>query len=178
MEKEHSITCTLSTALSIFRDELPEIKEAVTENLLHDLAAIPPVKETSDEMLSWVRSEVRLLRVKQTTENRVRVIKRIIGTLEHTTTKPGSITDEHIARAKEFPMTDLFDTKLFKGGKGRMVGRCPFHAGGSEKTPSFYIMTDNKGHCFGCQWHGDSIDFVIQRDGVKFIQAVKKLNNI
>lgn len=32
---------------------------------------------------------------------------------------------------------------------------CPFH---SEKTPSFKIH-DGRGHCFGCGWHGDVIDF-------------------
>lgn len=171
-------TCTLSQALSIFKDQLPEIKEAVTENLLDELSKIPPVKFTTDPELLWVRQAVRDERVKQATEHKLKVIKRIVSTLEHTSTRPGAITDEHIARAKEVPITELYDGKLFKGGKGRMVGRCPFHAGGSEKTPSFYIMADNVGHCFGCSWHGDSIAFVMELDGLKFIQAVKKLNNI
>ena len=32
---------------------------------------------------------------------------------------------------------------------------CPFH---SERTPSFKIH-NGRGHCFGCGWHGDVIDF-------------------
>lgn len=32
---------------------------------------------------------------------------------------------------------------------------CPFH---NEKTPSFKIHNE-RGHCFGCGWHGDVIDF-------------------
>lgn len=34
--------------------------------------------------------------------------------------------------------------------------RCPFH---NEKTASFTIHR-NQGHCFGCGWDGDLIDFV------------------
>lgn len=34
--------------------------------------------------------------------------------------------------------------------------RCPFH---NEKTASFTIH-HNQGHCFGCGWDGDLIDFV------------------
>lgn len=178
MEKEHSITCTLSTALSIFKDQLPEIRDVLKKELSSDLATIPAIKFTTDDSLLWVRTELREARIRKISEKRLRVIKRINGTLEHHTDNKNRITDEHIARAKEVLIADLFDTRLFKGGKGRMVGRCPFHGSGNERTPSFYIMTNNKGHCFGCSWHGDSIDFVMQRDGVKFIQAVKKLNNI
>lgn len=171
-------TCNLSQAFSIFKENLPEIKEAVTQNLLHDLSQIPPVVPTEDEELMWVRQAVWEEKIKIATEGKLKVIKRIISTLEHTTTKPGAITDEHIARAKDFPIEELYDGKLFKGGQGRLVGRCPFHGNGTERTPSFYIMADNKAHCFGCQWHGDAIDYVMVRDGIKFIQAVKKLNNI
>lgn len=43
---------------------------------------------------------------------------------------------------------------------------CPFHG---EKTPSFSIYPDQrkgwKCHCFGCGFHGDSIDFVRERYG-------------
>lgn len=171
-----STTCNLSQALSIFRDRLPEIKEELTQGLLQDLAEVPPVVPTDDVDLMWVREQVRAERIKQISEYRLKVIKRIVSTLEHTSTKPGDITDEHIARAKDVPIAELYDGKLFKGGKGRMVGRCPFH---DERTPSFYIHKDNRWSCFGqCSEHGDSIAFIMKRDGLKFIQAVKKLNNI
>lgn len=49
---------------------------------------------------------------------------------------------------------------------------CPFH---SEKTGSFGV-TGNKGHCFGCGWHGDIIQFVSNLFGLNFRSAVEKLN--
>ena len=49
---------------------------------------------------------------------------------------------------------------------------CPFH---NEKTGSFGV-TGNKGHCFGCGWHGDIIQFVSNMFGLNFRSAVEKLN--
>lgn len=58
------------------------------------------------------------------------------------------------------------------GNKHR--GLCPFH---NEKTPSFYV-DQNKGfyHCFGCGAGGDIIKFVMEKDKVSFIEALKLLN--
>ena len=50
---------------------------------------------------------------------------------------------------------------------------CPFH---HEKTPSFKIDPD-KGfyYCFGCQKHGDAIRFLMDMDGLSFMDAVSNL---
>lgn len=54
-----------------------------------------------------------------------------------------------------------------------LVGLCPFH---SEKTPSFEV-NDAKGtyHCHGCGAGGDAIQFLVQREGMTFMQAVQLL---
>ncbi len=64
------------------------------------------------------------------------------------------------------------------GRKARLVrsGRnwkacCPFHG---EKSPSFYVYDDHF-HCFGCGAHGDAIGFVMQAQGVSFMEAVEAL---
>jgi hypothetical protein len=86
----------------------------------------------------------------------------------------GKLTDSDIMRAKEVPLDTLYVGKLIKGG-GRAVGKCPFH---TEKTGSFTIfLNKNKFYCFGCNVHGDAIDFVKLRDNVDFITAVKTLIN-
>ncbi|MGH7213253.1 MAG: DNA primase [Tepidisphaeraceae bacterium] len=58
--------------------------------------------------------------------------------------------------------------------RGRVfVGLCPFH---SEKTPSFNVNQQKQFyHCFGCKEHGNAIDFVIKRDRVEFLDALKTL---
>ena len=52
------------------------------------------------------------------------------------------------------------------------IGLCPFH---NEKSPSFTVNED-KGfyHCFGCQAHGSVFDFIMQREGLSFLEAVEK----
>jgi hypothetical protein len=87
----------------------------------------------------------------------------------------GQITKEDIQMAKQYPIINLI-----QGGakvRGRLATvRCPFH---QEKTGSFVIYIDNNTwHCFGaCGVGGDSIDFVIRRDQIKFLDAVKLLIN-
>lgn len=50
---------------------------------------------------------------------------------------------------------------------------CPFH---NEKTPSFMISPDKQiFHCFGCGKGGDLITFVMEMEGLSFIEALKLL---
>ncbi len=52
-------------------------------------------------------------------------------------------------------------------------GLCPFH---SEKTPSFTVSPERRTfHCFGCQKHGNAIDFVMESEGLSFRDALEKL---
>ena len=59
---------------------------------------------------------------------------------------------------------------------GRWWGRCPFHAGGQEKTPSFKVDPDLKMyHCFGCGKGGSVIGFVMEMDKLSYPEAIKSL---
>lgn len=54
-----------------------------------------------------------------------------------------------------------------------MKGLCPFH---SEKTPSFHVIPHkNIFHCFGCGAGGDVFKFLMQLQGLSFIEAIKEL---
>jgi len=62
----------------------------------------------------------------------------------------------------------------------RPVGRawrdlCPFH---EERTPSFYWYPDSASyHCFGCGTAGDLLTFAMQREQLRFVEAVRHLEN-
>ena len=75
--------------------------------------------------------------------------------------------------------TDIVDlvgryVKLRRMG-GTFRGLCPFH---NEKTPSFYV-TPSRGtyHCFGCGAGGSAIRFLMEHDGMAFVEAVKRLGD-
>lgn len=55
----------------------------------------------------------------------------------------------------------------------RGFARCPFHA---EKTASLSIKNEHY-KCFGCGAYGGVIDFVMNYYGLKFMQAVVKLDS-
>ncbi len=61
---------------------------------------------------------------------------------------------------------------LKKAGANYMAC-CPFHG---EKTPSFSVSpTKQFYHCFGCGAHGTAISFVMEYQGLGFVEAVEDL---
>jgi DNA primase len=89
----------------------------------------------------------------------------------------------HIAKTSIQEVNDRLDAiaivqdyvRLEKKG-GRWWGRCPFHAGGQEKTPSFKVDPDLKTyHCFGCNKGGSIIGFVMEMDKLTYPEAIKTL---
>jgi len=73
--------------------------------------------------------------------------------------------------------TDIVDVisalvRLRKRGKS-YVGLCPFH---QEKTPSFTVSADKQMyHCFGCGVGGNVFTFLMERDKLSFVEAVRVL---
>lgn len=56
---------------------------------------------------------------------------------------------------------------------GRRKGLCPFHR---EKTPSFTVNVDRQVfHCFGCGKGGDALDFLMEHEGLHFVEALQQL---
>lgn len=84
----------------------------------------------------------------------------------------GSDTKAEVLAATDIVQLIGQTVKLTRRGKS-YVGLCPFH---NEKSPSFNVMPE-KGffHCFGCKAAGNVIDFVMKRDRVDFIDALRTL---
>lgn len=71
-------------------------------------------------------------------------------------------------------IVDAIDRHVpLKKAGANFVACCPFH---SEKTPSFTVsQTKQFYHCFGCGAHGNAISFLIEYNGLSFIEAVQDL---
>jgi DNA primase len=60
--------------------------------------------------------------------------------------------------------------QLKKSGR-EFKANCPFH---EERTPSFYVVPDKGFYkCFGCGKSGDVFSFVMEKQGMDFVEAVK-----
>ena len=75
---------------------------------------------------------------------------------------------------EEMNIVDLIEEYLYlKKSGSNHIGLCPFH---SEKTPSFTVSDDKQiFHCFGCGAGGDGITFIMQRENLDFIGAIRFL---
>ena len=59
---------------------------------------------------------------------------------------------------------------------GRWWGRCPFHGGGQEKTPSFTVDPDKKMfYCFGCNKGGSVIGFLMEMEKLTYPEVIKRI---
>lgn len=71
-------------------------------------------------------------------------------------------------------VSDVISKRLRVERKGReFISLCPFH---NDSKPSLTI-NDEKGfyHCFACGAHGNVFDFLVNYEGLSFVEAVERL---
>jgi DNA primase len=84
---------------------------------------------------------------------------------------PQAFIQELLARVDIVDVVDRH-VKLKRAG-ANYVACCPFH---SEKSPSFTVSPSKQFyHCFGCGAHGSAVGFLMEHDGMGFVEAVKVL---
>lgn len=84
---------------------------------------------------------------------------------------PESFIQDLLARVDIVDLVDSY-VPLKKAG-ANYAACCPFH---NEKSPSFTVSpTKQFYHCFGCGAHGTAIGFVMEYQGVGFVDAIKDL---
>jgi DNA primase len=84
---------------------------------------------------------------------------------------PDSFIQDLLARVDIVELVDGY-VPLKKAG-ANYAACCPFH---NEKSPSFTVSpTKQFYHCFGCGAHGTAISFVMEYQGMGFVDAVKDL---
>lgn len=72
-------------------------------------------------------------------------------------------------------IVDVIDSriKLKKKGKNYQT-HCPFH---NDKTPSFTVSYEKQFYyCFGCNIHGNVIDFLINYEHLNFVESIEELS--
>ncbi len=71
-------------------------------------------------------------------------------------------------------VVDIIDSSVpLKKAGNDFKACCPFH---DEKTPSFTVSQNKQFyHCFGCGAHGSALSFLMDYNGLDFIEAVEEL---
>lgn len=90
------------------------------------------------------------------------------------------ISESTINKVRELAIEDVLKPYVNLTRKGStLMGLCPFHA---EKTGSFAVSPHrNLFHCFSCNRGGDAITFIMEKENLSFIEAVRFIaenNNI
>ncbi len=84
---------------------------------------------------------------------------------------PQGFIQELVARADVVDVVGRH-VQLKKGG-ANFIGLCPFHG---EKTPSFSVSpTKQFYYCFGCGKSGDVLRFMMEFQGMSYLEAIKDL---
>jgi DNA primase len=79
---------------------------------------------------------------------------------------------EQIRRSSDIVEVISDYVQLKKQGR-QYIGLCPFHG---EKSPSFSVSPDKQlYHCFGCGAGGNVFSFLMELEGLTFIESVRKL---
>lgn len=76
------------------------------------------------------------------------------------------LTELEISRAIEYPIQNLIEVN------SAGFALCPFH---KDRKPSLFTK-NNFFYCFACGWSGNTIKFLMERDKISFVEAVKRLN--
>ena len=92
----------------------------------------------------------------------------LFGKIKRTEVYTESITDEDIERAKEHPIENLIELD----SRGKAIAWCH-----DDKNASMTLWKGkNKVRCWACSRTYDPIDILVERDGLSFIEAVKRLS--
>ena len=84
---------------------------------------------------------------------------------------PSEFIDELLTKVD---IVDIIDEQVpIKKGSANYMACCPFH---KEKSPSFSVSPSKQFyHCFGCGAHGSAIGFIMEHQGLSFIETVQHL---
>ena len=90
---------------------------------------------------------------------------RTRATLRLSLDQPVSMSETDIAKAREVRLDSLLKDKLKRG-----FMKCPTHP---EKHASFYVTS--YGYCFGCLRSWNAIDWMVDIEKMRFVDAIKHL---
>lgn len=169
LEKQRSISGAGLKSLSIDRAikhmerQVDRLAKALQESEAYHNDGHPEEFANYDKIYTWHETAVRQLEALKTSQ------RKKVNVFEFSYELIDAIKD----RVSIVDMIDELKIRKKRSGGNRYVIICPFH---DEKSPSCMIYADeDKFHCFGCQAHGDAIDFYQNYNDIEFDEALTRL---
>lgn len=127
--------------------------------MVDEICELEGTDEATDYLL--VDANIRLRVQLFSTEREMKMMKNY-----QEPPKAGSITNDMVVRAKEYPIEQLVEFD-----KGKAKAWCH-----QDKSPSLsWHRKANRAHCFPCNKSFNPIDVLMDRDGMSFPEAVRFL---
>ena len=176
-------TLTLNQALPLFEENLSEIRKACIENVEEIIRVYSPYSELDIDTSDWTTNDIELhinyLYIQQHAYPMLQTIKRIDSYRYHQDPKNQNnsmVTDLDIANAKSVEKEWFIQEANLSTGR-ISKGQCPFHP---DNDPSLTLMKSKQTgnyylKCFPCSKSWDSIGFLMERDSMTFMEAVKRI---
>lgn len=142
----------------LYQEKILDIQQQIYSNQL-DINNLLELDSDSKDFLE-IQTDIFLGEDIKETEKKIKNIKRYIDD----EVINNRISESDIQSARDYPFENLIELK-------RGFALCPFH---QDKNPSFYVK-NNWGYCFSCGKSVDTIAFIMETEGLNFIQAVNKL---
>lgn len=155
----------------------PEAKYRVTELLMTSYEVLDFYKSVyttteslfsknlSERIFEEALNEETMGKAIKSREKRIREYRRMLATGQPSVSKD-KLSEEDIDRARNYPIEELLTEPPKRG-----FIHCPFH---QEKTPSCRVFSDHI-HCYGCGKHLNAIGYLMEKQGMNFIDSVKYL---
>lgn len=171
----------LNQALPIFEDNLADIRRACIENVTQCIEENSPYAIQDIDKPFTVEAimlHLNYMRIQQVSERLFKTVRRI-DSYRHFKANPNTnlpVSDIDIQNAREVG-EDWFIYEAGLSTRKPHRGQCPFHP---DQDPSLMLMKSKKRgtyylKCFPCSQAWDAPGFLMARDGIDFIEAVKRI---
>ena len=156
-------------------EKLFEIESLAVKEALKDI-----YKAGVDDFSIWFGEylvKIFLFPKVEACQKNIERLKRLNNLFTGTTKKEqqrGLFWEDSVRKARSYPIEQVARSRCeLKAYGNKYRSRCPFH---EEKSASFYLYPEtNTYYCFGCQIHGDVIDFAMRLHDLTFRGAISLL---
>ncbi len=171
MQKKYCPELTIDDIYEAFPEECNEIVGKIYKLIVKELNDIKRQNEVLISQGIYIElKDKELLKRKKDLE--AMAFKYELPGIKFAKNNTGNVID--LNKIKSVKITDLHSFDKIKKTGNKYMASCPFH---KDNTPSMIINENNHFHCFSCGKNGSNIDFIMELNGMSFVESAKWINS-